>query len=342
MGLTRVFERLYAKVYVVIVVLKEKVDVSIMTVHGGSSKVSRVEFEASQIASELRDYVQESIAETPFYYISVLNNGINQGAIPTCHRHEASQYADISLSKTLCVRGSYMLYSSKYELDAIEKMFHHFGVDFIFSPFTLLERLYSDKIDAKAQLYVLIYEEYLAMAVFQHSTLLFASFERVDSGSTDTEFDDKAEEEAVVFDLEEEPDEDGISIDDLDALDDLSDLEDLDAIHELDDFTDETPDFSSSSDADNDAMQVIAPSMEDFGISYQHFLVIQKRLEDYYHDETYRSEFIESVFIADANDSSDDLKRYLEEELFLNVVIRHVNINDELLALSMEEVQHAL
>ncbi len=342
MGLARVFERLYAKVYVVIVVLKKKVNVTTMTVHGESSKVNRVEFELSQIASELYDYIQEAVVETPFYYIGVLNNGINQGAIPTCHRHEALKYADISLSKTLCIRGSYMLYSSKYELDSIEKMFQSFGVDFIFSPFTLLERLYKDKIDAKAQLYILIYDEYLAMAIFQRNTLLFASFEHVDSGVTDTEFDDKEEEEEVVFDLEEEHKEEGISIDDLDALDDLSDLEDLDAIHELDEFTDETPDFSSSHDTQTDAMQVIAPAMEDFGMSYEQFLRIQKRLEFYYNDETYCSEFIENVYIADANDSSDDLKRYLEEELFLNVVIRKVNIDDELLTLSMEEVQHAL
>ncbi len=341
MRLSRVFERLYAKVYVVIIVLKKKVEVSIVTQHGGNSAMSRVEFESSQIASELYDFVQEAIAETPFYYISVLNNGINQGIIPTCHRHQAQKYADVSLSKTLCIRGNYMLYSSKHELNVIEKTFQGFGVDFIFSPFTLLERLYNDKIDAKAQLYILIYGDYLAMAIFQHSSLLFGSFEHVDSGTTDTAFDDKEEEEDVVFDLEEEPqDDDGISIDELDALDDLSDLEDLDAIHELEDFTDETPDFSLESDTG--AMQVIAPSMDDFGISYQHFLIIQKRLEHYYKDATYRSEFIESVYIADANDSGDDLKRYLEEELFLTVVIRHVNIADELLTLSMEEVQHAL
>ncbi len=341
MGLIRVFERLYVKVYVVIVVLKEKVDVSMMTVHGDDSKVSRVEFESSQITTELYEYVHEAIAETPFYYISVLNNGMHQGAIPTCHRQEASQYADISLSKTLCIRGSYMLYSSKYELDLIEAMFQQFGVDFIFSPFTLLERLYSDKIASKAQLYVLLYDEYSAMMIFQQNALLFASFEHVDGGVTDTAFDDK-EEEAVVFDLDEEHDEDGISIDDLDALDDLCDLEDLDAIHELDDFTDETPDFSLSDDTQTDDMQVIEPSMEDFGMSYQHFLVIQRCLERYYNSDTYRSEFIENIYIADANDSSDDLKRYLEEELFLNVVIRKVNMGDELLALSMEEVQHAL
>ncbi|RUM65545.1 MAG: hypothetical protein DSZ03_02585 [Sulfurimonas sp.] len=337
------FERLYAKVYVVIIVLKEKVDVSIMTVHGDGSTVSRAEFELSQIASELQQYVHDAIAETPFFYVGVLNSGINQGAIPTCHRHNAQKYADLSLAKTLCIRGSYMLYSSKYELDAIEKMFQGFGVDFIFSPLTLLERIYKDKIETKAQLYVLIYEEYLAMAVFQHATLLFASFDHVDSGSSDTNFDDKEDDEAVVFDLDKEHEDDGINIDDLDALDNLPDLEDLDAIQELEDFTDEIPDSLLANDTPADeGMQVIAPSLEDFGISYQHFLLIQKRLESYYKDATYHSEFIETVFIADANNSSDDLKRFLEEELFLNVVVRHVNIPDELLALSMEEVQHAV
>ncbi len=340
MGLSRVFERLYAKVYVVIMVFHEKIEVTIVTQHGESSQKSRVEFEPSQIATELHDFIQQAIAETPFFYISVLNNGINQGAIPTCSRNEAQKYTDISLCKTLCIRGRYLLYSSKYELDTIKKMFQSIGVDFIFSPFTLLERLYKDKINAKAQLYVLLYDEYLVMAIFDHSTLLFGSFERVDSGSTDTAFDDKAqEEEAIVFDLEEDGDEDGISIDDLDALDDLSDLEDLDAIHELDDFTDET---LSIVDTPADEMSVTEPEMDDFGVSYQHFLLIQKRVEFYYRSDLYNSEFIESVYIADANDAGDDLKRYLEEELFLNVVIRNVSVGDELLSLSMEEVQYAL
>ncbi len=335
MGLNRVFERLYVKVYVGIIVLKNKIDVIIMTCEGSECRSSRVEFESSQASSEMHEFINQVISETPFYYIAVLNSGINQGAIPVCDRKQAQEYADISLSKTVCVNDQYMLYSSKYELDNIQKMFKSFGIDFIFSPFTLLERLYKDKINSKAQLYVLIYEEYLTMAVYQNGALIFGSFELVDDGATSTEFDDKNDEEEISFDLDD--DDDGISIDDLDALDDLSDLEDLDAIHELDDFADET---LETSDAQSEAGESSEPVLEDFGVDYHRFILIQKRLEEYYKDSRYNNEFIETIYIADGNDSGDDLKRYLEEELFLTVIIRRVILPEELLALSKDEVLH--
>ncbi len=335
MGLNRVFERLYAKVYVGIIVLKNKIDVIVMTCEGSECHSSRVEFESSQISSEMHEFINQAISETPFYYIAVLNSGINQGAIPVCDRKKAQEYADISLSKIVCVNDSYMLYSSKYELDSIQKMFKSFGVDFIFSPFTLLERLYKDKIGSKAQLYVLIYEEYLTMAVYQKNALIFGSFELVDDGATSTEFDDKNDEEEISFDLD---DDDGISIDELDALDDLSDLEDLDAIHELDEFADET---LETGDAQSETDESFEPALEDFGADYHRFMVIQKRLEEYYKDSRYNNEFVETIYIADGNDSGDDLKRYLEEELFLTVIIRKVILPEELLALSKDEVLHA-
>jgi len=283
------------------------------------------------------EFIHQAISETPFYYISVLNNSINQGAIPLCDHKRAQEYADISLSKTICVNNSYMLYSSKYDIDNIKKSFKSFGVDFIFSPFTLLERIFKDKIDMSAQLYVLIHEEYLTLAVFQSATLLFGSFELVDDGATDTVFDDKSHEtEEITFDLDEE--EDGISIDNLDALDDLSDLEDLDTISDLDDFADETVEIGEIESEVDD----VEPSLESFGADYYCFLIIQKRLQEYYEDSRYENKFIETIYIADGNDSSEDLKRYLEEELFLNVIIRKTTLNDELIALSKDEVLNAL
>jgi hypothetical protein len=69
--------------------------------------------------------------------------------------------------------------------------------------------------------------------------------------------------------------------------------------------------------------------------------MIQKCLQEYYEDERYENEFIETVYIADGTDGNEDLKRYLEEELFLNVIIRKINLNDELLALTQEEVRCA-
>jgi len=162
----------------------------------------------------------------------------------------------------------------------------------------------------------------------------------VTSTHSESEFDDKGEgEEEIVFDLQED---DGISIDDLDALDDLSDLDDLqdlDAISDLDDFSDETVDISDSSEQEEEQEEEAA--FEDFGEDYSRYKMIAKRLQEYYEDSRYQNKFVESVYIADCSDSCVDLKRYLEEELFLSVVIRKVTLNEELVALTQDEVQDA-
>ncbi len=341
MGLSRVLQRLYVKVYVGIIVSKNKIDVLIMTCKGDECQKNRVEFEASTTASDVHDFIEEAISETPFYYISILNNGINQGALPLCDTKSAMDFADISLSKTLCINKSYMLYSSKYDLDKIKKNFKSFGVDFIFSPFSLLTEIFKEKIASQAQLYLLIQEKYITMAVIQNSTLIYGAYDLIDDGNTNTKFDDKNDNtEEVVFDLDEEID-DGISIDDLDALDDLSDLddlEDLDSINDLDDFSDETLDIGEDeiTEAESDEEE-----FEDFGEDYHRFKMISKRLHEYYEDSRFVNEFVETVYIADASDSCNDLKRYLEEELFLSVIIRKVVLNDFLVALSQNEVKHA-
>ena len=69
--------------------------------------------------------------------------------------------------------------------------------------------------------------------------------------------------------------------------------------------------------------------------------MIATRLQEYYEDSRYQNEFVESIYIADCSDSCVDLKRYLEEELFLSVVIRKVTLNEELVALTQEEVRDA-
>jgi hypothetical protein len=340
MGLSRVLQRLYVKVYVGIIVSSDKIDVLIVSCKGEVCEKNRVEFEASSTTADIHDFIAKAIAESPFYYIAVLNNSINQGALPLCDTKKAMDFEDISLSKTLCIDNNYMLYSSKYELDAIEKKFKSFGVDYIFSPFSLLMRIFKEKINAPSQLYLLIQNDYLTLAVIKNKKLLFGAYDLVTVKSSSSEFDDKAQsEEEVVFDLEED---DGISIDDLDALDDLSDLDDLqdlDAISDLDDFSDETVDISQAQESEEESEE--ESEFEDFGEDYSRFKMITSRLQEYYEDSRYQNEFVETIYIADCSDSCVDLKRYLEEELFLSVIIRKVTLNEELVSLTQEEVSDA-
>ncbi len=77
---------------------------------------------------------------------------------------------------------------------------------------------------------------------------------------------------------------------------------------------------------------------KDFDEDYQRFLLIHSSLGHYYSDEKYDSQFIESVYIADSIGVGDDLSRYLEEEMFLNVYIRKIDLGYEIAQLVKMEL----
>ena len=60
------------------------------------------------------------------------------------------------------------------------------------------------------------------------------------------------------------------------------------------------------------------------------FLLIQSAVNKFYKDDRFKSEFVEAVYIADGVGISKDLKKYLEEEMFLSVYVRHINLAHEL------------
>jgi len=128
------------------------------------------------------------------------------------------------------------------------------------------------------------------------------------------------------------------SLDDLDELDDdFGDIADLDSIDELDDF-DETKDIEEEL-AENEEMQ--DDSIQDtdgLNEDFQRFSLIQSCVSTFYKDEKFESEFIENVYIGDGVGVSGDLKKYLEEEMFLNVYIRHVDLASELCAITKMEL----
>ncbi|MDP1784114.1 MAG: hypothetical protein Q8K81_01675, partial [Sulfuricurvum sp.] len=67
------------------------------------------------------------------------------------------------------------------------------------------------------------------------------------------------------------------------------------------------------------------------------FEYIQKTLHQFYSMEQCHNRFIETVYVADSQGRSEELKRYLEEELFLNVLVRKVDVAEAIHALAMME-----
>lgn len=340
--LNKILESLYLKVFINIIVERSSTTVHV-EVHSKSKNVSHYEnvFSSTKLTEEIYSYIIDFTKESPYYYISFLDTSHEQGAIPTCDKNKLSYYQDLSTSEYKCIDNKWSIYTSKTDLYELEKKYEDIGIDFIFSPFVILTKFFKDKIDKNLSMFALIEDSSISVTVFENSQLLFAEHldMEIDLDAENIDLDDLDEEKEVDLELDDE----GIVLDDMDVddeLEDFSDIEDLDSLEDIDEF-------SEGKDLEEELYenQVVPDDIKDeedensqFNEDYQRFSLIQNAIKHFYKDPKYEGKFIENIYIADNTQVSADLKRYLEEEMFLNVYVRTIDLGVEVCELAKEEL----
>ena len=335
--LSNLLEALYNKVIVNIVIKRSSCDVYIeLCSKKATIDHTKKTFNTTTLTEEIIDFITSYTKESPYSYLSILDTSSDQGAIPTCSKSNLSYYQDLSASEYKCFNEKWVYYTSKSDLNEIEKNYKKIGVDFIFSPFTLLCKFFADKVNSSLALYILVQDSYLSLSVFENSQLIFA--EHLDM---ETSIDDEVLSQSMDDDEIDLSDSNVLDIEAVDVIEDMEDLEDFGDIEDLDSL-EEIDEFSESQDIEEEFYEAEEPIVESdddsFNEDYQRFALIQSSLGHFYKDTHYESQFVESVYIADGAGVSSDLKRYLEEEMFLNVYIRHLDIAVEMCSLAKEEL----
>ena len=336
---TKFYESLYLKVLVNIVIGNSKTAVYIELLNkSGLVASDEQEFDTKYLSTEMHEYILEATKESPYFYISILDNSSSQGAIPTCSKHKTGFYHDLSASEYKCYKDKWTYFTSKTDVYTIEKVYEKVGVDFIFSPFVILANFFKDKIDTHLAMFILVEEGSLALSVFNNSELLYAEHLDINIEVPSDELvayeqDDDEEEDSI--DLDDIDSIDGL--DDIDSLDDFGDIADLDSIDELDEF-DETIDIEEELAESEEIEDLPTRGSDGLNQDYQRFLLIQNAINNFYQNEKFESEFIENAYIGDCIGVSADLKKYLEEEMFLNVYVRHVSLTAELCEIAKMEL----
>ncbi|WP_304544388.1 hypothetical protein [Sulfurimonas microaerophilic] len=333
---------MYLKVFINIIVERSSTTIHV-EVHSKTHEVSHYEhvFHSTKLTEEIYEYITSHTNESPYYYISFLDTSAQQGALPSCDKNKLAQYQDLSTTEYKCVNNSWTTYTSKTDLYELEKKYEDIGIDFIFSPFVVLTKFFKDKIDKNLAMFVLIEDSSLSLAIFENSELLFAEYldMEVDLESENMALDDLEDEKDFELDLDDE----GIVLDDMDVddeLEDFSDIEDLDSLEDIDEFS-EGKDLEEElyeNEAQEHATEISESEDSHFNEDYQRFSLIQNAINHFYKDTRYESKFIENIYIADNTQVSNDLKRYLEEEMFLNTYIRTVDLGAEICELAKEEL----
>ncbi|OHD93329.1 MAG: hypothetical protein A2019_03390 [Sulfurimonas sp. GWF2_37_8] len=333
------FGSLYLKVFVNIILKRSETTVYI-ELFSNKNIIKNIEetFTTKSINEKMLDFILEYTNESPFYYISILDTSSAQGAIPTCSKNQIGIFHDVTSSEHRCFKEKWSYFTSREDLYALEKTYKPIGIDFVFSPFVMLAEFFKDKIDSHLAMFILVEEKYLSLAVFDKSELLFARHMDVQKRRDEEAllvYDEKAEE--LHSYLDEGIDLEEINpIDELEFLDDFADIADLDALEEIDEFADSQ---DLEEEFYQDQIQESKGTLsEGFNEDFQRFLLIQSSVKRFYLEDKYKSIFIESVYIADGSGVSQDLKRYLEEEMFLSVYVRKIDLAQQVCELAKAEL----
>ena len=65
-------------------------------------------------------------------------------------------------------------------------------------------------------------------------------------------------------------------------------------------------------------------------------------MQHFYGDEKYNNKFVEEVYIADTCESGHDLTRFIEEELFVSVFKRTIDLDKEIVKMAIQEATYAV
>lgn len=331
--INKLFESIYSRVFVAIVVERSK---SVVYIHISSKKHTpknyHKSFDTTDLGPKMQEYIDSFIGESPFSYICILDYSQGQGSIPTCATKEISVFGNFSASRIMCHKNGWAYHTTVAAIEDIKKTYKSIGVDFIFSPFSILSAFFKDKIETHLGLFILLEDNYITLGVFDNTKLLFGEH-------LDVEHDDSQEDMLIDTPDTEMALDSSIDLEDIEAItdiDDFGDIEDLDSMDEIDEFANSLDGDNAFIDEDDDLL-VQDPSS--FNEDYQRFIAIQNSVNRFYKDSKYQSKFIETVYIADAIGVSPDLKTYLEEEMFLSVFVRHIDLGSEIIDLAKAELK---
>ncbi len=337
--LRKLYEVLYHKIFINIVVERSQSIVYIeeCSKDGMISSDFR-SFDTTTLNIKMYNYINNAISQSPFHYISILDTSPTQGAIPTCTPKKMSTFCDVASLKYICYKDRWAYYTSKHELSSLQYSYSKIGTDFVFSPFVILANFFKDKINTTLALFVLIEDKYITVGIFDNSELLYANHLDIEYNSDSDELIiDENSIEGIELDLDESIDLEDIDvIDEMEGLDDFGDIEDLDSIDELDEFN-ESQDEELEVEDKVDGVSI--DNISGFSEDYHRFLLIQNSINQFYKDLKYDSKFIETVYIADTIGVSEDLKRYLEEEMFLSVFVRKLDLTVEICEIAKAELK---
>ncbi len=328
MGLLKVIKKHLTIQYVGIIVHEESCFIKTKRVKKGKTvyeeKKQFAIVSKEKLSNEVITYLsalQEAFEQT---YLALFLNSYGQGVVPSCSKSVYEKFhIEYDHVKHICISHQYSIYASHIDIKWAEKVFAKTGLDFVFSPFLMLDHLRKNESRRDGiVLYMLTSYNSITIMIFDEENLLYGTFINIakEEDLLNTDFTD---------DLTEEDD----SFDEIDL-----DME----LEESDEIADILDDVMFESDIKSSVQEEDATiKLKLFGQDLRLVKYFDASLREFYENDLYKSDFVTYVKIYDGTGLNEDVVTYLKEQLLVDVKVRKIDIEDELIALAVKETEGA-
>ena len=278
--------------------------------------LEKVEFEFNE--AELKQFIKSCFIENTQTYISTIIDTFNQGVVDSCSH---SKYKELGINldniKILCLK-DYSIFIGLYELNMFQKKMQKFNVDFIFSPYLLID---VNKKNTQNSLYILITDNFVIVLIYEDS--IKPKYSNIYQFKLDEETD-SLEEHEEIENIDEE-------IENIDLVDDIEDLEGIDELDEnIDSSIDDINDIEDDLSKDENIDDIVEVKNEIETLDF-----IKNSIKDYY--ENYSDNFLEYGYIFYDTEISKKLISNIENETFLEIKSEKMDILSTINSLALKE-----
>jgi len=270
-----------------------------------------------KLGPKVINFINDLQEEYENSYIALFLNTSGQGVLPNCQSDVLDRFhIDKSGVKTICKDNRFLMYATIIDIKWAEKLFKRTGLDFIFSPFLVLDYFIKQAMKREdfnkdqVILYILNTKNALTLMVQKDRELLYGTF-----------FNIAKDDDLLYTNYSEEfSNEDEISELDLDEMSELE-IEDLSEATNNSNFAKNLASFTDELSENDERI-----------IRY-----LNAALKEFYTNDLYNSEFITATKIYDDVGLNEGVLKYIENELLLDTSAENISVSDVILTLAQEE-----
>jgi len=266
---------------------------------------------------EFLKFINISFMENTQTYISTIIDTFNQGIVNSCNH---SKYKELGINidniKILCLK-DFSVFIGLYELNEFKKEITQYKVDFIFSPYLIIQENSTKKDNT---LYILISNNFASLIIYKNKEIIYSNTLQLEDNSTPQQIEDIKDNDSVLDDIDDLVDD----IDDLDSLDDdLDDLENIDDIDSIDELPHTNEDnINSQLETTKNELNIVE--------------FIKNSIKDYY--ENYEANFLEQIEIMYNKEISNNLLKTLKDETLLEIETKECDLLSNINNLALKEI----